>query len=162
MANSRSKTTPTIPLVMAQPVQPSTEALPPYDIVDFCYGVGTDTELTILCYGKRFHITVSADNLQGDPHIANEYLSLLQKLDSGEPFEQSKDEGDPMEELCFWIAFCCNPHMRVLASKQQEVRTLYDWFHPDTLVLTPKVIDGTLHVHSSIPDQQLLQQLTPK
>ncbi|EHA23284.1 hypothetical protein ASPNIDRAFT_37297 [Aspergillus niger ATCC 1015] len=93
---------------MTQPLHlPSREALPPYDILNFWYGAGTDTELTIFCYGKRFKITVSADNIQGDPDVESEYLSLLRKLDSDELFEQEDDKGDPMEQLCFWIAFKC-------------------------------------------------------
>lgn len=150
-------------IAMAQPVDPpATESLPPYEILHFMYGVGTYAELTILCYGKRFHITISAENLQGDPNVEGEYLSLLRKLDSDEPFEQNDDVGDPMEELCFWIAFKCNSEMRVLGSERQpQLHTLYDWFYPDTLVLTPKIIDGRLNVQSSTPSQQFLQELTP-
>ncbi|RAL11203.1 uncharacterized protein BO97DRAFT_347904 [Aspergillus homomorphus CBS 101889] len=141
----------------------STETLPSYEIVNFSYGAGTEAELTILCYGKRFHITVSANNLKGDSNATKEYLSLLEKLNSGEPHDRIDDEGDPMEELCFWIAFRCNPHMRALTSKRpQRMQTLHDWFHPDTLVLTPKdAPDGILHVYSSTPSPQLLQELTP-
>ncbi|GCB18218.1 cAMP-dependent protein kinase type 3 [Aspergillus awamori] len=148
---------------MTQPLHlPSTEALPPYDILNFWYGAGTDTELTIFCYGKRFNITVSADNLQGDPDVESEYLSLLRKLDSDELFEQEDDKGDPMEQLCFWIAFKCNSQMRALGSKQQpQLHTLYDWFYPETIILTPMIIDGRLQVHSSTPSQQLLQDMLP-
>ncbi|GLB03916.1 hypothetical protein AtubIFM57258_009631 [Aspergillus tubingensis] len=148
---------------MAQAVPPpSTEALPPYDILGFWYGAGTASELTIYCYGKRFNITVSAENLQGDLNIESEYLSLLHKLDSDEPFEQEDDKGDPMEELCFWIAFKCNSQMRPLGSEQKpRFHTLYDWFYPDTLILTPKIIDGRLNVQTSTPTQQFLQDLTP-
>ncbi|RAH60589.1 hypothetical protein BO85DRAFT_467080 [Aspergillus piperis CBS 112811] len=148
---------------MAQPGDPlATESLPPYEILHFMYGVGTYAELTILCYGKRFHIKISAENLQGDPNVESEYLSLLRKLDSDEPFEQNDDVGDPMEELSFWIAFKCNSEMRVLGSERQpQLHTLYDWFYPDTLILTPKIIDGRLNVQSSTPSQQFLQELTP-
>ncbi|GKZ29643.1 hypothetical protein AbraIFM66950_005924, partial [Aspergillus brasiliensis] len=148
---------------MAQSAQsPATEALPPYDILDFFYGISTEAELTILCYGRRFHIPVSAENLQGDPNLESEYLSLLRKLDSDEPFEQDEDLGDPMEELCFWIAFKCNSEMRVLASERQpQLHTLYDWLYLDTLILTPKVIDGKLNVQSNTPSQQFLQEMIP-
>ncbi|PYH70391.1 uncharacterized protein BO88DRAFT_480717 [Aspergillus vadensis CBS 113365] len=132
-------------IAQAGPPQ-SREALPPYDILGFWYGAGTASELTIYCYGKRFNITVSAESLQGDLNTASEYLSLLQKLDSDEPFEQEDDKGDPMEELCFWIAFECNSQMKVLGSEQQpRFHTLYDW----------------LDVQSSTPTQQFLQELTP-
>lgn len=60
---------------MTQPVQ----SLPDYEILGFSYGAGTESELTILCYGIRFYIMVHADNF-GKSRIANEYLNLLNKL----------------------------------------------------------------------------------
>ncbi|PWY93935.1 hypothetical protein BO94DRAFT_509921 [Aspergillus sclerotioniger CBS 115572] len=97
---------------MAQPL--NTEELPPYDILDFSHGTNTTTSLTILCYGLRFHITVSTTNIQDDPQATEQYLSLLQKLDSEDYAEEENDKestegGDPMENICFWIAIKCHP-----------------------------------------------------
>ncbi|RJE23344.1 hypothetical protein PHISCL_04330 [Aspergillus sclerotialis] len=145
---------------MTQPAQ----SLPDYEILGFSYGVGTESELTILCYGIRFYITISADNF-GNSKIANEYLNLLKKLKCEGSIQD--DENDPMETLCFWIALTCNSQMRLFASASEiprrQPRTLYDWFNPKTIVLIPKVVnDNTMLVDSSIPSQQLLEQLTPR
>ncbi|PYI08582.1 hypothetical protein BO78DRAFT_440508, partial [Aspergillus sclerotiicarbonarius CBS 121057] len=90
---------------------PSRKQLPAHDILEFFRGAGTDTELTILCYGLRFHITVSAKNFQNDSETTAQYLALLRKLDSedyaGEESDEASVEGDPMENICFWIAFKC-------------------------------------------------------
>lgn len=111
----------------------------------------------------RFYIMVSADNL-GNSSIASDYINLLEKLKCEASIQEADD--DPMEELCFWIALTCNSQMRLLASASstqgRQLRTLHDWFNPETLVLTPKVINNALHVGSSAPTQQLLRQLTPR
>jgi hypothetical protein len=58
------------------------DALPEYQIVNFQCGVTTESELTILCYGKRFHLHVSAEKLHGNPQLEKEYLRKLRKLET--------------------------------------------------------------------------------
>jgi tRNA A-37 threonylcarbamoyl transferase component Bud32 len=164
------------------------DALPDYEIVNFQCGVTTDSELTILCYGKRFHIHVSAEDLHRNPHLEKEYLgklrkleiedglrpigysddqkTLVEELDDGDAEEQDDDDddepvGDAMEETCFWIAFKCNPYMRALRSDPEPVpRTVEDWFYPETLVLTLQVDkEGNLDVSSSPASDDLIADL---
>jgi hypothetical protein len=45
---------------------PDMDTMPNYEIVKFQCGVSTHSELTILCYGKRFNIQVSAEDLHGN------------------------------------------------------------------------------------------------
>ncbi|KAE8335676.1 hypothetical protein BDV24DRAFT_171120 [Aspergillus arachidicola] len=131
------------------------EVLPNYEILEFYRGDDTHTELTIQCYDMRFHITVSATNIQDDVSTTKEYMSLLRKLDSEdstrEVEEDSESEGDAMENMCFWIASKCNSAMRVLSSREEktQVRTLHDWFYAKTLVLVLRARDGKLYVCSS-------------
>lgn len=153
-------------------------ALPEYEIVNFQCGVTTDSELTILCYGKRFHIYVSADNLHGNTQIEQEYLRKLRRLETEDGLSSIKynedqkavveeldagsakepDCGDAMEELCFWIAFKCNPYMRALRSDPEPVpRTVKDWLNPETVVLTLKVNqEGNLDVPFSPASDELI------
>ncbi|RAL06622.1 uncharacterized protein BO97DRAFT_409534 [Aspergillus homomorphus CBS 101889] len=143
------------------------EELPEYDILEFFRGAETDTELMILCYGLRFHITVSAKNFRNDSETTAQYLALLRKLDSedyaGEESDEENDEGDPMENICFWIAFKCNSVMKLLSSEEQKprVRTLHDWFNMQTFDLVPKAVDGKFYVESS-SSQQPIGQFAPK
>ncbi|OGM42550.1 hypothetical protein ABOM_007921 [Aspergillus bombycis] len=136
-----------------------TEELPLYDILEFFRGDGTDTELTIQCYGLRYHITVSAEDIQDDLETTKEYLSLLRKLDSEDRVdgESEDEEDDPMENVCFWIAFKCNSAMRNLSLQESNapVQTLYDWFNIKTLALCLKALDGKLGVRSSSYQPQL-------
>ncbi|PYI27749.1 hypothetical protein BP00DRAFT_404316 [Aspergillus indologenus CBS 114.80] len=105
------------------------EELPEYDILEFFRGAETDTELMILCYGLRFHITVSAKNFRNDPETTAQYLTLLRKLDSedyaGEESDEENVEGDPMENICFWIASKCNSAMKLSSSGEQKPRIPY-------------------------------------
>ncbi|KAB8220727.1 hypothetical protein BDV33DRAFT_190975 [Aspergillus novoparasiticus] len=126
------------------------EELPNYEILEFYRGDDTNTKLTIQCYDMRFHITVSAKDIQDDEETTIEYISLLRKLDTEEEDSES-DEGDAMENMCFWIASKCNSSMRVLSSREEktQVRTLHDWFYAKTLVLVLRARDGKLYVCSS-------------
>lgn len=156
-----------------------------YEIVNFQCGVTTTAELTILCYGKRFHIQISAENLHGNLQLEKEYLKRLRKLEiddgmmpilynewqkalieetSEGPEEDScenEDIGDAMGNLCFWIAMKCNPYMLSLGSSSDvKPSTVEDWFYPETLVLTPKVDGkGNLDVLSSPADDALIAHL---
>lgn len=157
---------------MSQPAQAqSTESLSQDDILDFGYGVGSESYLIILCYSKRFYITVSGENLQGDPRATDIYLALLWKFDSDEPVEETIDVsegeyyGDPMEELCFWIGLVCNTVMRELASKSQPQRFINpdDWFYPETWPLYQKesIEDCMIASQKSLKDIIPKVQLSP-
>ncbi|KAI9374689.1 hypothetical protein BJX61DRAFT_550919 [Aspergillus egyptiacus] len=123
------------------------EELPAYDILEFSRGAGTDTELTIL-------------NFQNDPETIAQYLALLRNLDSEdhageESDEESSVEGDPMENVCFWIAFKCN-------SRNPRVRTLHGWFNIPTWDLVPKALNGEFFSVESSLNPQPIEQFAPK
>lgn len=145
------------------------DSLPDYEIVRFWCGVSTHSELTILCYGKRFHIQTSAEDLHASPQLEKGYLERLRRLEvqdamlpiqyndwqktliqeidhqqiqRGNDDDEGDDEevGDAMEEICFWIASNCNPFMKALGS-DTDLRpiTVEQWLYLETLVLTPRI-----------------------
>ncbi|KAF3390845.1 hypothetical protein DPV78_011200 [Talaromyces pinophilus] len=145
------------------------ESMPDYEVVRFYCGVTTHSELTILCYGKRFHIEISAEDLQGNIQLGRGYLEKLRRLEIEDgmmsiqyndwqktliqeidhPEIQKEDDtdddddemvGNAMEEICFWIASKCNPSMKALGSDTDlQPITVKQWLYPETFVLTPKV-----------------------
>jgi hypothetical protein len=61
---------------------PNMDSMLDYEIVNFQCGVTANTELTILCYGKRFHIQIFAENLHGNLQLEKEYLKDYKSLKS--------------------------------------------------------------------------------
>jgi hypothetical protein len=152
---------------------------PDYEIVRFYCGVTTHSELTILCYGRRFHFHISAEDLHGNLQLEKDYLqrlrkleiqdemlpiqyndwqkTLIQEIDHQEIQEKDDDDnevdemvGDAMEEIYFWIALKCNPSMKTLGSDTDlQPVTVEQWLYPETLVLTPKVDERGTLSHES-------------
>ncbi|PGG98977.1 hypothetical protein AJ80_09432 [Polytolypa hystricis UAMH7299] len=56
--------------------EPVTQLDPLYDIVDFTCGDKDRTELSIMCYDKRFDILAEANNMDESPAIKNEFLDF--------------------------------------------------------------------------------------
>ncbi|KAJ5366432.1 hypothetical protein N7541_000373 [Penicillium brevicompactum] len=139
----------------------SSDALPDYDIVEFSWGSFDGTaELTIRCYGKQFHIQVSQKNLDDGSELKRNFQHLLRRLDDPTYVEGDGDT-DPMEDLCFWIAYNCNTQMRDLASPcPSQIHTLKDWFGLETVVLTMIMKDDHLATITSPPDPSLVANLT--
>lgn len=139
----------------------SSNELPDYDIVEFSCGSFDGTaKLTIRCYGKQFHIQVSENNLDDDSEIKRDYQRLLRRLDDPTCPEVDSDT-DPMEDLCFWIAYKCNSQMRDLASTcPPQVHTLKDWLSLETIVLTMIMKDGQVATKACPPDPSLVANLT--
>ncbi|KAJ5329460.1 hypothetical protein N7452_009850 [Penicillium brevicompactum] len=139
----------------------SSDALPDYDIVEFSWGSFNGTaELTIRCYGRQFHIQVSQKNLDDGSELKRNFQHLLRRLDDPIYVEGDGDT-DPMEDLCFWIAFNCNSQMRDLDSPYPPpIHTLKDWFSLETVVLTMIMKDDHLATITSPPDPSLVAILT--
>lgn len=163
--------------------------MPKYEIVEFFCGVSTRSELTLLCYGKRFHIRISAEDIHGSAELEKEYLrrlrrleiedemmpiryndwqkSVIQRIDNqglanvGSGDGEDELDGDAMEDLSFWIALKCNPFMRALGSEtDSQPVTVEQWLYPETLVLTAKTDgNGDLSVESSPADDELISTL---
>ncbi|KUL86404.1 hypothetical protein ZTR_08147 [Talaromyces verruculosus] len=166
---------------------PSKDSLPDYEIVKFQCGVSTRSELTILCYGKRFHIPISAEDLHASPQLEKGYLERLRRLEIQDEMlpiqyndwqktlieeidQQEKDGGDDgddemigdaMEEMCFWIASKCNPSMKALGSDTDlQPVTVEQWLYHETLVLTPKIDErGILSFGSAAASDKLISDL---
>ncbi|CAI7572266.1 unnamed protein product [Penicillium bialowiezense] len=139
----------------------SSDTLPDYDIVEFSWGSFDGTaELTIRCYGKQFHIQVSQKNLDDSSEMKCNFQQLLRRLDNPTCLE-GDDDTDPMEDLCFWIAYNCNSRMRDLASPYpSQIHTLKDWLSLETVVLTMTMKDGHMATVASPPDPSLMANLT--
>lgn len=139
----------------------SSDTLPDYDIVEFSWGSFDGTaELTIRCYGKQFHIQVSQKNLDDSSEMKCNFQQLLRRLDNPTCLE-GDDDTDPMEDLCFWIAYNCNSRMRDLASPYpSQIHTLKDWLSLETVVLTMTMKDGHMATVASPPGPSLMANLT--
>ncbi|CRL19516.1 Calcium/calmodulin-dependent protein kinase-like [Penicillium camemberti] len=138
----------------------SSNELPDYDIVEFSCGSFDGTaELTIRCYGKQFHIQVSAKNLDDGSEFKCNFQRLLRRLDDP-TYPEGDGDTDPMEDLCFWIAYNCNSEMRDLASPcLSQLHTLKDWLILETVILTMTMKDGQVATIASPPDPSLLANL---
>lgn len=139
----------------------SSNELPDYDIVEFSCGSFDGTaELTIRCYGKQFHIEVSEKNLDDGSELKCNFQRLLRRLDDPACSEDDGDT-DPMEDLCFWIAYNCNSQMRDLASPSPcQMHTLKDWLSLETVVLTMTMKNGQITTIASTPGRSLVANLT--
>lgn len=138
-------------------------ALPIYDIVDFLFSPSEGTsELTIRCYGKQFHIRVLESNLEENSEAKILYQDICTRLECSKYTDINCDT-DPMEVLCFWIAYHCNPRMRELAPLDQTpINTLEDWFTMETVFLTMCTNDSEVVALESKPDPALIAGLVPR
>ncbi|OAX85527.1 hypothetical protein ACJ72_00065 [Emergomyces africanus] len=126
---------------------------PPYDIVDFWCGDQDRTEMTVMCYDRRFDILALAKNMEECSAIKHEFLSLIKDLLSmnNDDFQFKPDQPDPMEEMCYWMAKACFAHFRTLAPPPTEPRiiTLEEYYTTPAIHLTITVNDGKLTTFQS-------------
>ncbi|EDN11266.1 hypothetical protein I7I51_03029 [Histoplasma capsulatum] len=121
---------------------------PPYDIVNFWCGDKDKTEMTVMCYDRRFDILALAKNMEECPAIKSEFFGLIKDLLSmdNDDFQFKPGQPDPMEEMCYWMAKACFAHFRTLAPRPTEPRiiTLEEYYTTPAIHLTITVNDGKL------------------
>ncbi|EEH17451.2 hypothetical protein PABG_00014 [Paracoccidioides brasiliensis Pb03] len=121
---------------------------PPYDIVDFRCGDEDKTEMTVMCFDRRFDILALAKNMEECPAIKREFFGLIKDLLSmnNDDFQFKPGQPDPMEEMCYWMAKACFAHFRTLAPRPTEPRiiTLEEYYTTPAIHLTITVKDGKL------------------
>ncbi|PGH28374.1 hypothetical protein GX50_08889 [[Emmonsia] crescens] len=76
---------------------------PPYDIVNFWCGDKDKTEMTVMCYNRRFDILALAKNMEECLAIKREFFDLIKDLLSmdNDDFQFKPSQPDPMEEMCY-------------------------------------------------------------
>ncbi|EEQ85515.1 uncharacterized protein BDCG_08784 [Blastomyces dermatitidis ER-3] len=121
---------------------------PPYDIVSFWCGDKDRTEMTVMCYNRRFDIRALAKNMEQCPAIKHEFLDLIKDLlcMDNDDFQFIPGQPDPMEEMCYWMAKACFAHFHILAPCPTEPRiiTLEEYYMTPAIHLTITVDDGKL------------------
>lgn len=130
-------------------------ALPPYAMIDLYFG-DRNASLTVTSRGKRFHISITTDDLGGKQGNTLSYTFLAFK---------SNIDDDPcaMEEFLDWMVKPCVSHMDSFRPSTPRVAppSLAEYFAPDTVGIKLTSIEGGLEAticpgetsdtHSSTP-----------
>ncbi|KAH7379534.1 hypothetical protein BKA66DRAFT_138664 [Pyrenochaeta sp. MPI-SDFR-AT-0127] len=113
---------------------------PCYSVVDFIFSEhDTESELTVMCNGKRFHITLSAESFEESPSIKKTYIHYLQVA---EAFEL---DGLTVDDFYDWALEPFLPiFWNVPPLARQQKATLQDYLVPDTLDYNLRAVNGEL------------------
>ncbi|KAH8724866.1 hypothetical protein GQ44DRAFT_617233 [Phaeosphaeriaceae sp. PMI808] len=126
---------------------------PCYSVVDFLFSDhDAESELTIMCNGKRFHITLSADNFEESPSIKERYIYYLQVA---EAFEL---DGLTVDDFYDWVLEPFLPIFRnVPPLVGYQKPTLQDYLFPDTMEYTLRAVKEELipFLNSQVQSGQL-------
>ncbi|KFY17976.1 hypothetical protein V492_00226 [Pseudogymnoascus sp. VKM F-4246] len=102
---------------------------PLYTVTEFWTHYETKkSDITVMCNGTCFHVTLSAENFQEAPDIKGQYLQYLDALEA--------DDIDVTEEdLYDWALEPLLPHFERIDSNpaNEQTFTLHDYFNPITL-----------------------------
>lgn len=115
-------------------------------VTNIFFGDSTDDCIIIvMCRGKRFHITISPENLQDHKH---EYTRLINGLtEARDDADFDLDSTDPQDELEDWVLRPFIPVFPKLAPKQSlnpQRATVTECFNPPTFFFALKSIRGNL------------------
>lgn len=134
------------------------EDLPPYSMVSLTIGE-EDAALTIMLYGKRFHIEFTIDDLLGAGDDASD---LIQQY---EHYWTTQDQ-DPsaIEDLERWLIEPCLSRIRRLAPALHSVPqlSLYQYFDPPTFYFRLSSAQSRLIAKESSSDEASIAYLSPK
>ncbi|KAI9743324.1 MAG: hypothetical protein M1818_003170 [Claussenomyces sp. TS43310] len=115
-------------------------SLPRYSIVEssFKYYLQV-SEMTVMCNGKRFRITISADNLEEAPSLKEKYVNYLHfMVTQGPNCSRVKGYND-------WVLKPFIPLFRNVPSLlTRQTLTLQDYFLPRTVDYTLRAVGGEL------------------
>ncbi|RSL56380.1 hypothetical protein CEP54_008842 [Fusarium duplospermum] len=121
--------------VMSLPHMP-----PEWSVIGFNFNNrNTDSELTVMCNGKRFVLRLFADNLSESPKLKERYLFFLQVA------EEFELDGFTVEDFWDWAAEPLLPIFRDLPPRDKTRQpTLDDFFNPETFVYTLRAVSDDL------------------
>ncbi|KAI9847475.1 MAG: hypothetical protein M1837_002376 [Sclerophora amabilis] len=151
--------------------------IPRYAVTNFSSGVTSESELTAMCHGKRFHVFLSPSNLRHDDDeskpeappsgFEQEYLRLLRALESEDQNQNefNPDDPDPVEAMFHWVMMPFFPVFRELAprlSSEPQTQTLHEYFNPITFFYTLRTVDGRLTPLPCAGNEEELKHLIPR
>jgi hypothetical protein len=120
---------------------------PLYTVTQFWTHYGTKkSDITVMCNGTCFHVTLSTENFQDAPNIKDQYLQYLDALEA--------DDLDVTEEdLYDWALDPLLPVFQRIDSNptNEQTFTIYEYFHPVTLKYKLHAADGIL---AASPDDE--------
>jgi serine/threonine protein kinase len=113
---------------------------PLYSVVDFTFSdFDTESELAVMCNGKRFHITLSANNFEDSPFIKESYIHYLQVA---EAFEL---DGLTVDDFYDWVLQPFLPIFENVPPLVEHHRpSLQEYLFPDTVEYTLRAVEGKL------------------
>ncbi|KAI8675599.1 Protein kinase domain-containing protein [Fusarium keratoplasticum] len=113
---------------------------PEWSVVGFQFSTrNTDSELTVMCNGKRFVLCLAADNLSESPKLKERYLFFLRVA------EEFELDGFTVEDLWDWAAEPLFPLFRDMPPPDKTHQsTLDDFFNPETFVYTLRAVSDNL------------------
>lgn len=113
---------------------------PCYSVVDFIFSDhDAESELTVMCNGKRFYITLLADNFEESPSIKESYINYLQVA------EASEIDGLTVDDFYDWVLEPFLPIFRnVPPLVGHHKPTLQEYLFPDTVDYTLRAVKGEL------------------
>lgn len=113
---------------------------PLYTVTQFWTHYGTKkSDITVMCNGTCFHITLSTENFQEAPNIKDQYLQYLDALEA--------DNLDVTEEdLYDWALDPLLPVFQRIDSNptSEQTLTLHEYFNPVTLKYKLHAVNGIL------------------
>ncbi|KAF2790793.1 hypothetical protein K505DRAFT_409621 [Melanomma pulvis-pyrius CBS 109.77] len=111
---------------------------PCYYVAEFMWSDrNTDSDLTVICNGKRFYITLSADDFEESPSIKESYIHYLQVA---EAFEL---DGLTVDDFYDWAL---EPFLPIFRDVPPLVghQTLQQYLFPETVVYALRAVKGEL------------------
>lgn len=113
---------------------------PPWSVIEFTFSNrDTDSELVVMCNGKRFVIYLFADNFSESPLLRDRYLFFLQVAENYEL------DGLTVEDFYDWAVEPLFPLFRELSPLAKARKsTLHEFIFPTTLVYTLRAVSEEL------------------
>ncbi|UPK91432.1 hypothetical protein LCI18_002367 [Fusarium solani-melongenae] len=105
---------------------------PEWSVIGFNFSIrNTDSELTVMCNGKRFVLRLFADNLSESPKLRECYLFFLRVA------EEFELDSFTVEDLWDWATEPLFPLFRELPHLDKTRQSTLDgFFNPETIVYT--------------------------
>ncbi|KAI3322948.1 hypothetical protein HD806DRAFT_499726 [Xylariaceae sp. AK1471] len=116
------------------------DVVPPHAVIEFTFSDrNTDSEIIVMCNGKRLVIRLFADSFDESPPLKERYLFFLHVA------EEFEIDGFTVEDFYDWVMEPFFPILRDLPPlKAGAVPTLQDFFFPDTRFFTLRAVTGRL------------------
>lgn len=132
--------------------------LPPFAMMEWYFGDDADAALTIMSRGKRFHVSLTTEDVRGpdeDEELVQTFLRFRKSMD---------DDPEAMEALQEWMVKPCISHMDRLAPSMPRTAppSLAEYFNAETFMLKLANVEGRLEATQCPHDPSVTRSLVPK